>query len=247
MMWRRMISGLLALMWLSGCAGGGLSSGDTLSVGQREADLVARLGQPQEIKPAPGGGRTFIYTTTNLDQMATMGGGAWAKPDQVYYDINAQGIITGVNRYPYGKHSFIFPTKEKPVQTAQAQAAGQQGAVVSASPPPASLPPATPAASPVTAGKQAPPPPAAADSMQAEASRLEPNMSREEVRRILGNPWRTEGFRAGGQAVVVWFYQLEGRQGRVNLTPLVFEGGRLSGWGENYYRLRLREITRQQP
>jgi len=250
MMWRRMASCLLALIWLGGCAGGGLRYGDTLGVGQREADLVARLGQPQEIKPGPGGGKTYIYTTDNLDQMATMSGGAWVKPSQVYYDINAQGIITGVNRYPYGKRSFIFPSKEKPAQIAQAPAA----TVPAVTPPPAPAPalrpaPAPPATPPEAARTLAPPAPPAAKSagVREEASRLELNMSREDVRRILGAPESTEGFRAGGQAMVVWYYQLESHQGRVTLTPLVFEGGRLSGWGENYYRLRLREITRQQP
>jgi hypothetical protein len=251
MMWRRIGLGLLALMWLGGCAGGGLRYGDTLGVGQREADLVARLGQPQEIKPGPGGGKTYIYTTDNMDQMASMSGGAWVKPSQVYYEINAQGIITGVNRYPYGKRSFIFPSREKPSWIAQAPVAGEQGTVTAATQPPAPTPTPPPAQTlpappPETARKPAPPAAKSASTGE-EASRLELNMSREDVRRILGAPERTEGFRVGRQAVVVWYYRLESRQGRLTLTPLVFEGGRLSGWGDNYYRLRLREITRQQP
>jgi hypothetical protein len=246
MMWRRISLGLLALIWLGGCAGGGFRSGDTLGEGQREADLVARLGQPQVIKPGPGGGKTYIYTTEEMDQMASMSGGAWVKPSQVYYDINAQGIITGVHRYPYGKRSFIFPSKEKPAWIAQAPAAGEKGTAPAATPPPAPAPPATP--TPAARATVPPAPPAAkSPSVREEASRLELNMTREDVRRILGAPERTEGFRAGGQAVVVWYYLLESRQGRGTLTPLVFEGGRLSGWGENYYRLRLREISRQQP
>ena len=242
MVWRRIGLGLLALMWLAGCAGGGLRYGGTLGSGQRQADLVARLGQPQEIKPGPGGGKTYIYTTDNLDQMAAMGGGAWVKPEQVYYEINEQGIITGVKRYPYGKRSFIFPSREKPSPLAQASAAAPPAAGRAAIPAP--TPPATP---PVAASKPAPRPPAAAKSAEDGASRLELNMSRENVRRLLGAPERTEGFQVGRQAVVVWYYLLESRQGRRTLTPLVFEGGLLSGWGENYYRLRLREITRQQP
>jgi hypothetical protein len=244
MRWRRIGLGLLALIWLGGCASGGPRYGDTVSVGQREADLVARRGQPQEIKPGPGGGKTYVYTTDNLDQMATMAGGAWVKPEQVYYDINEQGVITGVSRYPYGKRSFIFPTKEKPGRIAQVPVAGEQGAVSSATPAPAPAPPATP---PEAARAAAPPPPSPAKSAGEGASRLELNMSREDVGRILGPPERTEGFRVGGQAVIVWYYLLESRQGRLTLTPLLFEGGRLSGWGENYYRLRLREISRQQP
>lgn len=84
---------------------------------------MARKGQPQKIQPEPGGGKTYVYTTSNIDQMATMGGGAWAKPDQVYYHINGQGVITEVNHYPYGKRSFIFPAM-KAAQTAQAPVVG---------------------------------------------------------------------------------------------------------------------------
>jgi len=72
-------------------------------------------------------------------------------------------------------------------------------------------------------------------------------MTKEEVRRTLGAPEHTEGFRAGGRAVVVWHYLLEGPKGRRLPTPLVFEEGRLSGWGENYYRQRLRGLGGQQP
>jgi hypothetical protein len=72
-------------------------------------------------------------------------------------------------------------------------------------------------------------------------------MTKEEVRRTLGAPEQTEGFRAGGRAVVVWHYLLVGPQGRRLPTPLVFEAGRLSGWGDNYYRQRLRELGGQQP
>ena len=85
----------LAMVWLGGCARGpGLS--DSLSVGQREEELVARKGQPQKIQPEPGGGKTYVYTTSNIDQMATMGGGAWDKPDQVYCHIHDQGVIIEV-------------------------------------------------------------------------------------------------------------------------------------------------------
>jgi len=73
-----------------------LGAGDTLGVGQRVEDLVARQGQPQEIQPGPGGGKTYVYTTANLDQTAAMGGGAWVKPDQVHYRLNDQGVITNV-------------------------------------------------------------------------------------------------------------------------------------------------------
>ena len=43
--------------------GGGPNWGDTLRVGQREEELVARKGRPQEVQPGPGGDKTYIYTT----------------------------------------------------------------------------------------------------------------------------------------------------------------------------------------
>ncbi|MFZ2088038.1 MAG: hypothetical protein WAU47_05645 [Desulfobaccales bacterium] len=96
MKWRHVGWGLLLIV-LGGCAGRGLmGAGDTLGVGQRVEDLVARQGQPQEIQPGPGGGKTYVYTTANLDQTAAMGGGAWVKPDQVHYRLNDQGVITNV-------------------------------------------------------------------------------------------------------------------------------------------------------
>jgi hypothetical protein len=250
MRWRRIGLGLLALIFLGGCASGGPRYDDTLGAGQRVEDLVARKGQPQEINPGPGSGKTYIYTTENLDQTAIMGGGAWVKPEQVYYEINQQGVITRVTRYPYGKRSFIFPSKERPTQIAQAPVSGEKGTAAATTPaaaPATPAPAAPPASPPVAAGPTAAPPAAPAKSAREAATRLELNMSREDVRRLLGAPDRTEGFRAGGRAVIVWYYLLESRQGRRTLTPLVFEGDRLSGWGENFYRLRVRELSGPQP
>jgi hypothetical protein len=283
MKWRRLGLGLLVLLWLGGCASsGGPGHGDTLSVGQREEELVARKGQPQEVQPEPGGGKIYVYTAGNLDQVAVMGGGAWVKPDQVYYWLNNQGVITRVVRYPYGKRKFLFPSREKPTMVAAqvptspavAPAPPASPAAVKAPepspPPPAPVPPApaplaspppeqvaqpkpkpAPAAEPMPAPTPretarapavpvAPPP----RSNMAAATRLELYMSREDVQGLLGPPERTEGFRAGGRAVIIWFYLLENRQGRRVATPLVFEEGRLTGWGENHYRRRLREVSR---
>lgn len=240
MRWRRYGPGLLVLFWLGGCAGGGgLGPGDTLSPGQREADLVARKGQPQEVQTAPGGGKIYIYTTANLDQVAAMGGGAWVKPDQVHYRLNDRGIITEVLRYPYGKRNFIFPTRERRTETAQAPAlpAGESGTLptrAAAAPREAARTPGVWSPSPVKSPGDA-------------ASRLELNMTREEVRRVLGPPERTEGFRAGSRPVIVWYYLWESQPGRLVATPLVFEEGRLSGWGDTYYRRRLREISNPRP
>lgn len=222
--------GVLMLFWLGGCAGAnGPGFRNTVSVGQREADLVARKGQPQEVQPMPGGGKLYIYTTDNLDQTAVMGGGAWVKPDQEHYRLNDQGIITEVTRYPYGKRSFVLPARER-------QTPAVPEAKVVQTPAAAIAPPAPPP-------QAAPPPMPLAKADVDAATRLELNMSRTEVQRILGPPERTEGFRAGNRAVIVWYYLLESRQGRRVATPLVFEEGRLSGWGEEFYRRRLREAA----
>jgi hypothetical protein len=268
---------LLVLLWLCGCASsGGLGDGDTLKVGQREGELVARKGQPQEVQLGPTGEKIYVYTTYNLDQVAAMGGGAWNKPFQEYYWLDDQGVITRVAQYPYGKRNFIFPTKEKPTVVVQAPAArrvapappASPGRVKASEPQPSkeTAPPSstskerastltqpapttvtTPApASPRTARVSAVPSSPPRSDMEA-ATRLELNMSREDVRRVLGLPERTEGFQSGGRAVIVWFYLLEPQKGRTVATPLVFEEGRLRGWGDNYYRRRLREVSGQGP
>jgi hypothetical protein len=278
--WTRFGLGLLLLVWLGGCAGrsGGPGFGDTFNVGQRQEELVARQGQPQEVQPGPGGGKIYIYTTYSLDQVAAMGGGAWNRPDQVYYWLDDQGVITKVARYPYGKRNFLFPAADRPTPAAQAPVAPAPAPVAAASPArPADATPAAekisqpqPQAQPepqpklqpqmaVSVPQAAKPPspevvsaPAAAPgpSIRSDmdaASRLELNMSREEVRRLLGAPERTEGFRAAGRGLIVWYYLLESRQGRRLLTPLVFEEGRLSGWGEEYYKRRLRGLPGATP
>lgn len=248
---------LLVVVWLGGCGGdGALKKSEPPGVGLGEADLVAKAGQPQKILPGPDGGKIFVYTRYNLDQVAAMGGGAWSKPDQMYYHLDARGIVTRVNHYPYGKRKFILPSEEQPAQVAGA-APPQQAApppavppaaplVVSSpaapvTPPPAAEKPSAPAKLRTAAGPAAAAPAAAPLPGGEAATRLELNMTREEVRRVLGVPERTEGFRVGGKAVIVWFYLLEDRQGRRGATPLVFENSRLSGWGETHYRRLLRE------
>ncbi len=89
-----------------------------------------------------------------------------------------------------------------------------------------------PVAAPTPPAKAAPP----AD-MEA-ATRLELHMTKEAVRRLLGVPDRTEGYRMGGKNIIIWFYSLRDKQDRRVSTPLVFEDGSLSGWGDSYY-LRL--------
>ncbi len=248
--------GVLLTFWGGGCAGRGPGPGygDMLAVGQREADLVARKGQPQEVQREPGGGRIYIYTTYDLEYTAAMGGGAWNRPDQEYYWLDDGGVITKVARYPYGKRKFLFPGPDKARPQPQAAAASEPSpaAVPSAVKPPeppaetaGRAAPAEAPSRPAAAALPAPESPPKAD-MEA-AARLELNMTREEVRRLLGAPERTEGFRAGSRSLIVWFYLLDGRQGPRVFTPLVFEDGRLSGWGEEFYRRRLRALSGSVP
>lgn len=268
MNWRRW-GIFLVVLGLGGCAaGGGRISEETPQVGQREAELVAQKGQPQEVKPLPGGGKIYVYTRYRLDQVAAMGGGAWGKPDEWYFWLNDQGVITRVAHYPYGKKKFLFPSEEPPTPAAAPRTVDRptEGKpLAAASPPPVSTPAisrenrddqgkpsgasaAVPGAPPE--GAKPPAPGATAVSGQADmkaATRLELNLTREEVARLLGVPERTEGFRVKGRAVIIWFYQLADPKGRRVLTPVAFENGRVSGWGEPHYRQLLREAVESKP
>lgn len=291
MAWRRLGLCALVVLWLVGCAThNDFGQSDTSSVGQQEKDLLIRQGPPQEILKAPGGGKIYVYTTIKMDQVAAMGGGAWAKRDQVYYWLNSQGVITRVVRYPYGKKNFIFPTEKEPTQvvqptTPQKTASPSQLSATLENPLPPPVPPATEkvlqTATPPDREPQGksgfPPIPEAvsADSaavpqktsiastsrmttqaLQASvappgppdmdaATRLELDMTREEVRQILGLPEKIEGFRVKGKAIIIWSYTLEDRIGRRLTAPLIFENGQLSGWGDAYYRRIMQEISNQ--
>lgn len=270
MRWRRWGIGLMICL-LGGCAaGGGVVPGEPLRVGQRESDLVAQKGQPQEVRPGPGNAKIYVYTERKLDQVAILGGGAWGKPDEVHYWLDDQGVITRVSRYPYGKKKFLFPTEEAAAPAPAAARAVPEVKTATAPPPapPAPLPspmgeerrrPAEPAAppspsTPAPAAKAAPKEMAAAAAPttlgrpdMSAAARLELNLSREEVQQLLGLPERTEGFRVKGRAVIVWFYQLSDREGRRVSTPVLFENGRVSGWGETHYRRLLKEAAESRP
>jgi hypothetical protein len=253
---------LVAAGFLGGCAGKeGLGLADTLNVGQQESELVAQKGTPQEILPNPQGGKIYIYQRYHMDQMAALGGGVMGRTEQVYYYLDPQGRITKVNYYPYGKWKFLLPSQGAPGSTAQAAAQPSSGPEVTpAASPPATTPrepaPLAAAASPPMALPEKPvqplrvastPPPksrevapapmAARGGPDVEATtHLELNMTKEEVRRVLGVPERTEGMRVGGRSLVTWFYTTRDSQDRRVSLPVTFENGRLSGWGESYYR-----------
>jgi len=202
-----------------------------LEVGQTEAELLEKLGQPQQTLPNPQGGKIYVYTTCRLDQISVMGGGAWGKPEQTHYWLDPQGIISKVDFYPYGKRAFVFSSREGAV-TKQAVTSPQTSV-----PPVEASQPSPAAPSPqATAPKAEPVKPAPPSLALDAATRLEPNMTKNEVQRLLGIPDRTEGFMVAGKPVVVWFYPLKNLQGRAIPTPLVFEKNRLIGWGEGYYR-----------
>jgi hypothetical protein len=257
----------LALLGLSSCSTG-QSTGDYAgAVGMQEAQVVAQRGQPQQIIDTPDAGKILVYETSRMDQMAIMGAGAWGKPEQVYYWLDAQGNVTKVDYYPYGKRKFLFPSDREPTRLAAPPA---PGAIAQAQPtpplvapreeikqavqtaPPAEtvtppLPAATPAPSPQkampTVSKPAPPPPGPRG--MTEAARLEHGMSKEAVTRLLGLPDCTEGFRVDGKGMVVWSYRLADQTGRRVGTPLIFENSRLIGWGDAYYQMLLRKARTQ--
>jgi len=289
--WQQLGLCVLVFLWLGGCAThNDFGQSDTLSVGQRETDLRARKGPPQEILEVPGKGKILVYTTIKMDQVAAMGGGVWAKPDQVYYWLDQQGVITRVVRYPYGKKRFLFPTEKEPAQIVQVSAPHK------AVPPPQSTvtletalhspensatkkirqpansllskpqaEPSPPSTSNATTANQAGIPHkttvAQQSRMMAKTSevtealpvrsdiegvtRLELDMTRDEVRNILGLPEKVDGFKARGKAVIIWSYTLKDTHGRPLSTPMVFENGRLSGWGETHYRRILGEVLSQ--
>ncbi len=258
--------GVLAVVgFLGGCAGKeNFGLADTLRVGQQESELVAQKGTPQEILPNPQGGKIYIYERSYMEQMAAMGGGVLEKTEQVYYYLDPQGRITKVNYYPYGKWKFLLHREGAPGSTAQASTQPPSGPEVTPVASPTPITPQEPAPLPAAASppialpeKQAQPPrvalapppkeyrEVAPASMAAKAgpdveatTHLELNMTKEEVRRVLGVPERTEGMRAGGRSLVTWFYTTKDSQNRRFSLPVTFENGRLSGWGESYY-LRL--------
>ena len=240
----------MALLIVGGCAAGQTNGNSAGAVGMSEAELLGQKGQPQQTIARPEGGKILVYEKQRLDHVAVMGSGAWDKPEQMYYWLDAQGKVEKVRYYPYGKRKFIFPSDEEredfpptPKKLTKDMAASPPQA-------PAAVPaPSRPLVSPAPqkpepAGSQVPAAVASPRGMR-EAARLELLMSKEDVARLLGLPDRTEGFWAEGKQVMVWTYRLGDPGGRQVLTPLVFENGRLSGWGDAYYLTILKKVRSQ--
>ena len=82
---------------------------------------------------------------------------------------------------------------------------------------------------------------------------LSPGATKNGVLEIMGEPRKTEFYVSEVNNTEIWFYLTEGTTSRnkriieTNYTPLVFEDGRLIGWGSRYvdehikkYELRIR-------
>jgi hypothetical protein len=234
----------MALLIVGGCAEGQTNRNAPGVVGMQEAELMGAKGQPQQTIATPEGGKILVYENQRLDQVAVMGGGAWGKTEQTYYWLDAQGKVEKVKYYPFGKRKFLFPSDQggeevTPTPTKLAKAQAPPEAPTPSRPLPLHAPETTeplPSKLPASA-------PAHRD--MTKAAGLELLMSKEDVTHLLGLPDRTEGFWAEGKPVVVWTYRLGNPRGPQVLTPLVFENGRLSGWGDAYYLTILRKARPQ--
>jgi len=71
--------------------------------------------------------------------------------------------------------------------------------------------------------------------------RLELDMTKEEVLRIMGTPNLNEAYKLPDEgSLLVWFYYTNRKWANGNITkdecmPLVFENGKLIGWGDEFY------------
>ena len=102
---------VLLIVW--GCAVGQTNGNYTGAVGMSEAELLSQKGQPQQTIARPEGGKILVYEKQRLDHVAVMKSGAWDKPEEMYYWLDAQGKVEKVRYYPYGKRKFIFPSDEE--------------------------------------------------------------------------------------------------------------------------------------
>jgi hypothetical protein len=266
----------IMLLVTAGCATGLAESTGKVSgaVGMHETDLIAAKGQPQQVIPTPEGGKILVYETSRMDQVAVMGSGAWGKPEEVYYWLNPQGQVEKTKYYPFGKKKFLFPSADEPAAVATAAAppaaapapppapAPAPAAVTSTVPTPKALPAASPAApapapavsaprppapQPVEPPHARPAPPAATPKIMGEAAGLELRMSKAEVTKLLGLPDQTEGFYVGDKAVTIWTYKLIDPKGQRLPLPVIFENGRLTGWGETSYQMMLKKVKSPSP
>jgi len=70
--------------------------------------------------------------------------------------------------------------------------------------------------------------------------KLKIGMSKEETIKIMGNPDKTEAYKIDSRAREFLFYRTQAtdyylNDKDINLTPVAFEDGLISGWGRNFY------------
>jgi len=84
---------------------------------------------------------------------------------------------------------------------------------------------------------------------------LKIGLTKDQVRAVMGTPYKTESYAQEGKNLDFWLYLTEGKSmsglplSDTNFTPLAFENGILKGWGRNYYDTVLRikkDITIEQ-
>jgi len=74
---------------------------------------------------------------------------------------------------------------------------------------------------------------------------LDPGQTKQEVLKVMGNPSKNERYSSDSKEVEVWFYRTSsffsgGWDPDDYFTPLVFENGKLSGWGRDFYAQKVR-------
>jgi len=75
--------------------------------------------------------------------------------------------------------------------------------------------------------------------------KLEMGMSKEDVMAIMGKPTFNEAYQSlHGRSVVILFYYTQrkwadGSRTKDETTPIIFEDGKLVGWGDEFYKAKM--------
>ncbi len=73
---------------------------------------------------------------------------------------------------------------------------------------------------------------------------LNKRQTKQEVLQVMGNPHRNEKYDMNGKDVDIWFYRTswseDGLETDDEFTPMVFEDGKLIGWGRNFYDQKIK-------
>ena len=70
--------------------------------------------------------------------------------------------------------------------------------------------------------------------------KLSIGQSKEDVLKLMGNPSRSEKYTLASKETDIWFYRTNsfmsgGWDSDDYFTPVIFENGRLAGWGQDFY------------